>query len=204
MGFISNMPEVETSIELSFQKVRQMTAQQYRYFVWAVFLRILDNTPQSTGRAVANWNIGVNSPDLSADLSLGDAELFQNKVYTFDGGKPVSQLRQQGDSRWVEVAKRRAQPRVWGPGGGPRLGFKRGGLTYRDKVFITNSVEGDDDEGNEGVPYLADLQDPSFAVKRLRAANQPYENAQESVIVVASRMLGRGFSLPKVSGGSWQ
>lgn len=195
MGMVANLQEALGAIDLNFRKVRQTPAHQYRAFIWSVFTRILENTPQSTGRAVANWNIGINSPDLEFDPDVGDE-------VSVSGG--FSSYRSKGDKTWIEYAKERNIAKVWGPGGGPRKGFVAGGLTGRDIVYITNMVEGDDDEGNGGVNYLLDLQDPAYAARRLRVQNQPYETAQESIIIVASKMLSKGFDLPKIAGGSWE
>lgn len=192
MGFARNIFKVNTGVELAMQKVREMTADQYRAFVWEVFLRILNETPQYTGKAVANWNISLNSPNYNFDPNLGDdLDLFEDP-------------RQRGDRRWIQVAIRRNQPIVWGSGGGPRLGKGQGGLTYKDKVYICNGVMGDDDEGRAVEAYMEALQDPGYAARKLRAVNKPYEIAQESVIVVATRSLSKGISLPRMSGEDWR
>ena len=180
---------VNMGVDLWMQKVKNMTAAEYRSFVWAVFLRILKETPQFSGTAVANWNISINGPNYDYDPTLGD-ELDPFTGLAYEKGHP----------RWIEVAKRRNTPIVWGPGGGPQKGYKPGGLSYRDKVYITNSVRGDSDDGKSLEAYMESLQDPGYAARKLRDVNKPYETAQESVIVIAGQFLSRGISLPRVGG----
>ncbi len=197
-GMVRNLMVYNTGVDLYMQKIRDMTADQYRAFIWAVFLRILNETPQFSGKAVANWNISLNTPNFDYDDSLGDnTEIFGGSSF---GQRGLTDVRQRGDKKWIDVAKRRNQPILWGPGGGPNKGFSRGGATYKDKVFISNGVRGDDDEGKSVEAYMESLQDPAYAARKLRAANQPYENAQESVIVVAAMNLSRGISVPRVGG----
>jgi len=194
MGMISSLRQNLGDIEFAMDKTRFLTADAFRNYVWQVFLRILQNTPQSSGRAVANWNISANTPDFTVYSQGGKIE------YVGDSGrfKRLESHRSQGFPEFIEVAKRRNKVKLYGVGGGPRLGFKRGGITYNDRAFISNGVEGTSDDGSNIESYLSDLQNPGYAAKRLRAVNLPYENAQESVIVVSTKTGRVGISLPQV------
>ena len=180
MGFVRNIFTVNTGVDLAMKKTRDLTADQFRDFVWQVFLRILRETPQFTGAAVANWNLSKGSPNFDYDPSLGD-----------DLDPYMHTARERGDRKWIEVAQRRNRPILRS-------------ITYKDKVFISNGVRGDDDDGRGVEAYMEALQDPAYAARKLRLVNQPYESAQESVIVVATRFLSKGIALPKISGEDWR
>lgn len=193
MGFVANLAKVNLGVELMFRKTKDMATDEYCKFVWEVFLRILAETPQFSGAAVANWNISVGGPNFDYNPDLGtDLDPFTGVAL------------QRGDPRWIDVAKRRNQHVVWGPGGGPRKGRMNGGLTTRSKVYISNGVRGDTDDGKSLEAYMESLQDPGYAARKLRDVNKPYENAQESVIVVASRFLSKGISIPRVGGETFR
>ena len=205
MGMISSLRQNLGDIEFAMDKTRFLTADAFRNYVWQVFLRILQNTPQSSGRAVANWNISANSPDFTVYSQGGKIEYVSgdnfDKMHSTQGARGFGRLeshRSQGFPEFIEVAKRRNKVKLYGVGGGPRLGFKRGGITYNDRVFISNGVEGTSDDGANIESYLSDLQNPGYAARRLRAVNLPYENAQESVIVVSTKTGRVGISLPQV------
>lgn len=180
MGFVRNVMTVNTGVDLAMKKVRDMAADQYRDFVWEVFNRILLQTPQFSGKAVANWNLSIGSPNFTYEDSRGD------QVDWLTGA-----TRERGDQRWIKVARDRA-----------RRVMKR--ITYRDKVFISNGVMGDDDNGRSVEAYMESLQDPGYAARKLRLVNQPYEIVQDSVIVVATKFLSRGIAVPRISGEDWR
>ncbi len=179
MGFVKNLMAFNTGVDLAFKQVADLGTDAYRSFIWDVFLRILKETPQWSGKAVANWNISIHTPNFNFDDSLGD-EVGRYGV-----------AHEKGDERWIRIARERNRPIV-----------KR--VRYRDKVFISNGVVGDTDGGKSAHAYMEALQDPGYWATKLRAVNKPYETAQESVIVVATRYGSRGFALPKVSGDSWR
>lgn len=162
-------------------EVEALHVAVFRKVVWDLFLRILDQTPQWSGKAVANWNITIGSPDLEyrpgGEMVAGDG----------DAGR-------RGDHGlgW-QTALTRAQSTV-GPAGSR--------IKYGDRVFIANGVMGDDpwgkgyDEGSSLVDYLAELQDAGNWQTRLRAVNQPYETVKESILIISTRFSSQGFQLP--------
>lgn len=162
---------VNEGISLHMKKVEEAPIAKFREFVWVVFCEILEQTPQWSGKAVANWNIGVGAPDYSWNDDLGDSvDLWGTNVH------------QKGDDPWIMAAMVRNWPKV--------QEIKR-----REKVFITNSVWGDDDAGRASSNYyLEALQDPSYWQQKLRAVNRPYEIATETMIRVL-RDYDRGIGL---------
>lgn len=187
MGFIKNLPQALAGVDLRFAKVQEMPSEAYRNFIWDVFLRILRETPQWSGKAVANWNLSIGSPNMNYDNSLGD------EIGALGNSFQVGALgatHQRGDERWMRVARNRARPIMKS-------------IRARDKVFISNGVKGDgDDVGAE--LYMQALQNPGYWAYKLREVNKPYEIAQESVIVVAMQAGRRGFFAPRVGGESWK
>jgi hypothetical protein len=174
---IKNPFEVNMGVELTMKRVREAPVDAFREIVWLTFCRILEQTPQWSGKAVANWNIGVGAPDFSYDPDVGE------KLGRYDLAL------QRGDNEWIEYAKFRNAPKIR--------------EIRRDlKVFICNGVEGDTDNGRSSELYLDSLQDPKYWAVKLRQVNQPYETAHESVIHIAEKYLENGFLPMKASGPS--
>lgn len=179
MGFVRNWFNVDRGVDLWMRQARELPTQQFRVFVWTVFLRILRETPQFSGKAVANWNLSIGAPNFDWNDDYGDELEWDQDA------------RARGDQRWIRVARDRARP-------------IKDRIRSRDKVFISNGVRGDTDNGKSVEAYLESLQDPGYAARKLRVVNQPYENAQESVVVVATQFLSKGIALPRVGGEDWQ
>ena len=161
---VKNLDQVTKGLQQFVGKAQETTLRRYRSAVWAVFTRILDTTPQFTGKAVANWNIGVDSPDLSVELDVGD----------LDETWGMGVARQRGDRGWVEYAMAKNKPRL-------------ALIMSHSRVFISNSVTGDltrKDKalGGNSPSYLADLQSSSYWVNKLRDENRPYETVSEVMI----------------------
>lgn len=179
MGHVTNLARFNIGVDLAFKQVAALGTQAYRDFIWQVFLRILRETPQWSGKAVANWNISIGAPNFDFIDNLGD---------------PVDNFgvaHEKGDERWMRIARTRNKPIMQS-------------IRYRDKVFISNGVTGDDDGGKSANTYLESLQDPGYWASKLRAVNQPYETAQESVIVIGTKFGSKGFALPRISGEDWK
>lgn len=176
--------KVNLGIDLFMRKVEEAPVSVFRDLVWEVFCQTLEQTPQWSGKAVANWNLSVGSPDFSWDDDVGD------KVDLW-----ATNTRQRGDNEWIEYAKFRNHDQL--------AKIKR-----REKVFITNAVHGDDDSGKANSEmYLDALQDPGYWVEKLRAVNKPYEVATETVIRVMrefklGRRKGVGLAITQLGGDS--
>lgn len=183
MAFVKNLGQFDIGIDLFMKKVEQSPVQVFRWMVWEVFCEILEQTPQWSGKAVANWNIGVGAPDYTWDDSLGEPD---TGTYLHNAAAPLVKH----DPQWIEVAKFRNLEKL-------NL------ITRRERVYITNSVMGDDDKGGQ-VAYLAALQDPVYWQQKLRAANKPYEVATETMVRVISETqingLGSGIELARIGG----
>lgn len=168
MGVLKNKASVFRDIELAMAKIEEAPVALYRKTVLEIFTRIVMQTPQYTGRAVANWNIGINSPDMSFDPGMGGAHEMTK------GGHIRTASHEKGDPKWAEESLERAKYVV--------RRIKRG-----DIVYITNATRGDGGEA-----YLTELQNPATWAARLRAVNQPYETAMESAMFVAEGLLSNG------------
>lgn len=156
-------------------KIEEAPIAAYRKVVLRIFTRIVAQTPQFSGRAVANWNIGINVPDLGVDQNMGD-DLEMTK-----GGHVKESTRHKGDPKWMVESLERAKYVI--------RRIKRG-----DIVYITNSVRGDsfNRKGGGSAAYLKELQNPATWASRLRAVNKPYETAIESAMFVAEGLLASG------------
>lgn len=190
MGVVANRKMFEGELGFWANQYRGMAVQTFRDYVWEVFKRILRETPQYTGKAVANWNLSIGAPDFSFDPNLGDEPEFMSPWAPFS-----SAVHEKGDERWMRIARDRARP-------------IKNSIRSRDKVFICNGTLGDDDlgagqvGGGEPFNYLAALQDSSYWAQHLREVNKPYETVDETMIIVATRFSNRGWQLPRV-GTSW-
>lgn len=170
----AEVAEFQGGIDLWLKRADETLIAHFRDIVWKIYLRILLKTPQYTGNAVANWNIGVGAPDYSFG-DFGDeaeTEVVQGKDGTWS---PRALPRhQQGSDKWREFAKRRNKPKL--------------ALIKRDtRVFFNNSAHGDTDDGRSTELYLESLQDPAYWAQKLRVVNQPYEIAIESIMVVVEQ-----------------
>ena len=173
MGMVRNGLSVKAQISMHIARIEEAPVALYRKVVWEIFTRIVAQTPQFSGRAVANWNLGINSPDLSFDADMGDDQSEHASQYAMK-----SHARERGDPKWMQEATERARYVL--------RRVKRG-----DKVWITNAVRGDTADG-QSAAYLKELQDPAKWQARLRWANRPYETAMESAMFVAENYLANG------------
>jgi hypothetical protein len=181
MTLVKNMPQVNAGIDLFIKRVGDMHVKYYREVVWAVFIEVLYQTPQFTGRAVANWNIGLGAPDFSSDSGLGD------EVAMVSDSTGLTDAHQREDQKWIDYAIANNEPKI--------AQIQRG-----SKVYITNNVRGDDDNGKSSELYLESLQDSAYWSVKLREANKPYETAQETIMSMAAR-IGQSHGFEFKAGG---
>lgn len=174
---VKNRVGVQRSLQAAIQRVEDAPVALFRQVVWQIFERIVMQTPQYSGRAVANWNLGINAPDLSFDAGMGDELELTGAGYVNN-----KLAREKGDMKWASEALMRARYVL--------RKIRRG-----DKVFITNSTRGDKDGGKSSPAYLADLQEPGYWASKLRWQNRPYETAMESAVLIAEGLLEAG-SMP--------
>ena len=189
----SQVTAFNNGIDVWLKQVRGLATDEYRDMVWEIFLRVVRETPQYTGKAVANWNISVDQPDFSFDDTLGDHDTWFDPPDTKDSGHANPEdLRHKGDRKWMQIAWNRNRP-------------KKDAIRYGDKVFISNGATGDSTSGNpdEGFAYLEAVQEPGYWRRRLREENRPFESVQESMIYVMSKMTRWGDARPKYGTGDW-
>jgi len=149
-----------------------------REFVGKVFRRVLNQTPQFSGEAVASWTIGINAP---APLPVLSA-----KQQTGMGDKRIRRLAgemrplKKGSDHWIGIAWQRESPKLQK-------------LKRKDKVYITNRVLGE-----SGELYMELMQNPDYWMKRLRDVNKPYEVVGDSVAHIMAQYLNKRVDAFKV------
>lgn len=197
MGMVKNLSSLERGIDVMMRRAEESYVAEYRQFVWAVFVRLLYETPQYSGEAVASWNIvlsdsvgpgagptGYKSDVLPGRSSLEALSLYRNE----DTGKTVTELtlspnaREKGDLRAIDYARRRNAKKI------PLI--KR-----RTRVFFVNTARGDNNakiDKDKGLPeqffYLQALQEPGYWVAKLREVNKPYETIDETMTLMQARL----------------
>lgn len=178
------------SIKLNFRKdiagvnemitrTREAWVDEYRGVVWEIFCRILEQTPQFTGRAVAHWDImvdGAGTPfqndNVGKFVNMLNPTRRKNGRFT---KRAVAQHK--GNPEFIEIAKARNWPKL--------QQIHRGSV-----VQFVNAVEGDTDMGASSTNYMKDLQSESYWLKKLRSVNKPYEVVAESIALVQYSAMG--------------
>jgi hypothetical protein len=170
MGLIKNKAAVFAAITQAMDRVEAASLDHFRRAVWAVFQELVYTTPQFSGKAAANWNIGLGSPDFSVDESMGEKP---EDLATYAG--ITLGARHVGDNKWASEALEANKYKIR--------------LIKRDtQVFISNAVTGDTDGGKSGESYLLDLQSPSYWANKLRDVNKPYETVQMVILMESWRL----------------
>lgn len=170
---------------LVIRRVEEALVDEYREVCMEVFWRLLHETPQFTGRAVAHWTVGIDAPEFYQDDNLGDVVDIMTGRHKKDGTfYKQDQALRKGDDKWINHA--------W-----VRNEHKFAQIKRRSKVFFTNNVRGDTDLGKSNENYLASLQDQGYWVEKLRSVNKPYETAAETIMLaqLASAPMGTGNGL---------
>jgi len=151
-----NVPEFVKKLKAAMVNMEREANQVYRGFVTATFHRVLTETPQWSGNAVANWNVSLNSPDWTVNYTLKEAaapdrsarRLLQHKWDT-----PYGPAVSKGDPRGIMMSVRRAKDKLVS-------------VTIHDRVHICNAAENLKHESY--IQYLEDNPN-NF----LRPVNQP-------------------------------
>lgn len=154
------------------RRARETLVAEYREVAKTIFRRILENTPQFTGRAVAHWQVGIDAPDNSfQDENIGKVVNLLKGRHKKDGTfYKQDRALEKGHPTYIEVAWQRNLPKF--------DQIKRG-----SKVFFTNAVMGDTDNGESSEFYMQDLQDAGYWLKKLRSENKPYKTVQETILM---------------------
>ena len=174
-----NSADFNNGIDMWFDDVRAAATLKFRELVWDLFVTVVRETPQWSGKAVANWNISIGSVGSRYDGSLGDDnEVGRTSFY--DNDKFYSHApHSKGVSKWIDVALNANRPTV-------------GAIKLTDKVFIYNLTTGDD-----GDSYLAGFQTNVDWPTKLREVNRPYETVQQSVQIVTNKWMTKGMNLDR-------
>lgn len=182
---MSSAEQVAQGIDLWMKRVAFLPTKVFREMTWEVFTKILEHTPQWSGKAVANWNLSVGAPDYSWDPTLGDtADDQYAKRYSKSSTRAV------GHRQWINVALQRNQHVL-------------ADIVPNKRVYMTNSVQGDDDKGKASTHYLEALQDSGYWIAKLRQVNQPYQTARETLIKFGQQRISLGdYLAPNIGGGS--
>ena len=192
---MSGFEHFNTGIDLWMKKVRSMTEDVYRRMVWDLFLMLLRETPQSSGRAVANWNICIGSPNFDFNPNYGDAPTdVGTERYSYGplAGMHIPELQpahERGDEKWMRKARTLNRP-------------IKDRIRYTDKVFITNGVLGDEEPGDsQGFAYLEAYMasGQNSWVDKLREVNRG-KSVQECVHVVTRKWSTRGHNFNTTRG----
>lgn len=166
---------IESTLDAWVDKAQERSLSQFRAGVWALFNELLMQTPQGSGRAVANWKIGLDAPDTSVETDVGDPH---EVIGTKSGGAYVRWgHRKKGDPHWIEYARDQNRYLVQP---GSKGGTSR--IQSHTRVFFSNNVVGDTDLGESDEHYLASLQERDYWYEKLRKANHPYETVAETLI----------------------
>jgi hypothetical protein len=163
-----------------------MSTDIYKEMVWDLFLTVVRETPQWSGKAVANWNISIGSLGAEYDDNLGDDDF---DVVPTGSILKVIAPHHKGDTQWERVAWNRNRPIVKS-------------IKLNDQVFIYNWTAGD-----EGYSYMEGFQKSEGWPTKLRAVNRPYETVCQSVQIVTRRWATKGFNFnttrrDRVGGGT--
>lgn len=197
MGLVKNLSSLNKGVDVLMRRAEESYVAEYRQFVWAVFVRLLYETPQYSGTAVASWNILLSDsvgPDAGptgykSDVQPGRSRLEALDLYrNEDTGKTVTELtlspnaREKGDLRAIDYARRRNAKKI------PLI--KR-----RTRVFFVNTARGDNNakiDKDKNLPeqffYLQALQEPGYWVAKLREVNKPYETIDETMTLMQARL----------------
>lgn len=203
---VKNVNATLRGLDVWVKRKEEMYVAEYRALIWKIFLRLLRSTPQYTGHAVASWNIGVGAPDMAPTTYVSDVE--EPETYSraerkaakaagvdLPSYRPPENVRQRGDRRAIEAAKRRNANKV--------AMIQRG-----TKVYFTNTAEGDmggaADKGQTTTFYLEALQDKSYWAAKLRDVNKPYETVNETIIEMNDKLLRRQGMSFNVGGETWE
>lgn len=165
---IANKERTLGQLDVAIKRFESTRVAVYQEAVGKVFRRILRQTPQFTGAAVAHWTIGLDAPSTFSDPSLG-----QKGIRAARSASGEQRPQQRGSPYWISVAWKRESPKL-----------KR--IRKDTRVFITNGVIGD-----SGEMYLEMLQDPSYAAQKLRDVNKPLETVYDSVAYVMGQYWGK-------------
>lgn len=159
------------------RRVEEAFVDEYRALCMEIFWELLQTTPQFTGRAVAHWQVGIDAPDYFRDDTLGRVvNTLQPRQKVGGGFYKADTAHKKGHDQWANVA--------W-----MRNVHKFDLIKRRSKVYFTNSVRGDTDNGGASETYLQALQEPTYWLKKLRPENRPYQTVVDTILDVQNKFI---------------
>jgi len=174
--------DFNNGIELWMKRVRSASEEHFREMVWDLFKTVVRETPQWSGKAVANWNIGIGSVGDEYNDDYGDeGETVMTSASHNDWYTTVAP-HEKGDRKWATVALNRNRPIMKS-------------IKLNDKIFIYNHTIGD-----ENFSYLEGFQSSPDWPTKLRVVNRPYETVQQSVAIVTKRWATKGMNMNTTRG----
>ena len=131
MFSISSVERARVKFEL--KKIRAVYYKEvldvFHGFVTVAYNIVVDETPQWTGHATAQWNIGINHLDVSRSHLYLKENLAVSRSVKGDSSKEFVSSKKKGDPEAVAEAKRR------------QTGIVEQ-IKLADMIFISNNVEG--------------------------------------------------------------
>lgn len=178
---IKNLDKLNKRLDVWVDQVETTTTNKFRREALSMFKFLLETTPQATGRAVANWRVGINTPNKGWNPNLGDEQQIVERKDGTGSYKKWTTYRAAGDPEWINHALRYQGYKFKAAKRGDKNAHDR--LQLGDRVYFSNSVQGDDDDGKSSTFYLDSLQDPKYWKEKLRAVNMPYITVAEALLL---------------------
>lgn len=162
-GQLANSASVDSilaaaqQLEIYGQRLGEVCEEIYRGLCIDMFHSVVMNTPQWTGNAASNWNLGVGHRDTTYDVTLKASNqserASQSKTRNASRTRFGSPVAEKGDTRAADIAVSRNAGREQA-------------ITLTSTVFITNYSK-----SLSGETYIKKLEDN--ANDFLRPVNRP-------------------------------
>lgn len=156
-------PTERSRVKAELKRIKEAMHQEvldvFRGFVVVAYDSVVDKTPQWTGHATAQWNIGINYIDVSRSHLYLKENLAVEKAVTRESDKEYEPTKSAGDPEAIAEAKQR------------QTGIVEQ-IKLDDIIFISNNVEslltGAYATKLEANPnnYLRDVNEPGHMVAR--------------------------------------
>lgn len=152
----ANLAEFERGLRDWVDKATRYTERVYQGFVLESFYWLVEETPQYSGNAAANWRIGIGQPTYEYDTE------FLDRAYEFIPSE--FDPRQKGDPEAVNAALTRELPKIRN-------------IRLQTSVYLCNSAT---DEMEGAYIQLLEADEGGF----LRSVNKPGHMVERRVNMV--------------------
>ncbi len=174
MGELFYITEAEKArflkaLNVEMARIRSEVTDVYKGFVIAVFHKLAMETPQWSGNAAANWNVGKDSIDYSVNYTLKlaaapDRSARMGLLHEWD--TPYGPAGTKGDTRAVMMAVARARPTMTS-------------ITLENKFYLSNSAKNLEHES-----YIQYLEENPNGF--LREVNEPGHMVERTAVSAAA------------------